>query len=63
MENSLAYRGAEAGIESMTSSVAASSTLSQAPTATTIDTMVLNQPPVPGITFPQVLALPRTRNA
>jgi hypothetical protein len=51
VENSLAYRGAEAGIESMTSSVAATFNTIQAPSATAIDTMTLVQPTVPGITF------------
>ena len=54
VENSLAYRGAEAGIESMTSSVAAQFKNMQAPTAAQIDALsaTVVQPVIPGITFP-----------
>jgi len=52
VENSLSFRGAEAGIESMTSSVAAQFSTMQAPSAATIAALSLNQPVVPGIIFP-----------
>src|ERR1043165_10019610 len=44
VENSLAYRGAEAGIESMTSSVAGTFNNLQSPTAAAIDALNVNQP-------------------
>src|SRR5215813_945559 len=43
VENSLSFRGAEAGIESMTSSVAAQFNSMQAPTAADISALSLNQ--------------------
>jgi hypothetical protein len=60
VENSLAYRGAEAGIESMTSSVAAQFGAMQAPTAAQISALALAQPTVSGITYTGFAITPHT---
>src|ERR1051326_542577 len=60
VENSLAYRGTEAGIESMTSSVAAQFSSMQAPTAAQISGLSVNQPAVSGITFTGFSVNPHT---
>lgn len=52
VENSLAFRGAEAGVESMTSSIAAQFSAMQAPSAAAIDALNVNQPVISGISFP-----------
>jgi hypothetical protein len=52
VENSLAYRGAEGGIENMTSSLAATFQNIQAPKASDITSLSSQAPSIPGITFP-----------
>lgn len=52
VENSLAYRGAEGGIENMTSSLAAAFQNIQAPQASDITNLSSQAPVIPGITFP-----------
>ncbi len=52
VENSLAYRGAEGGIENMTSSLAAAFQNIQAPQASDITALSAQMPTIPGITFP-----------
>ena len=52
VENSLAYRGAEGGIENMTSSLAAAFQNIQAPQASDITNLSSQIPSIPGITFP-----------
>ncbi len=62
VENSLSYRGAEAGIEAMTSSVAGGFSTMQAPTAAQISALAVNQPNIPGITYTGYTITPRTDN-
>jgi hypothetical protein len=52
VENSLAYRGAEGGIENMTSSLTATFQNIQAPKASDITSLSSQAPSIPGITFP-----------
>jgi hypothetical protein len=61
VQNSLAYRGAEAGIEQMTSSVAQQFLNIQAPNAAAIAGLSVNQPVVPGITFTGYQVIPHTK--
>lgn len=60
-ENSLAYRGAEAGIEQMTSNIAQQFNNIQAPTPAAIAGLSVNQPVIPGITFPGFQIIPHTK--
>ena len=52
VENTLAYRGAEGGIETMTSSLAATFQNIQAPKASDITSLSSLAPSIPGISFP-----------
>ena len=52
VENTLAYRGAEGGIENMTSSLAATFQNIQAPKASDITSLSSQAPSIPGISFP-----------
>ena len=61
VQNSLAYRGAEAGIEQMTSSIAQQFLNIQAPNAAAIAALSVNQPSVPGITFTSYQVIPHTK--
>jgi hypothetical protein len=61
LENSLAYRGAEAGIEQMTSNIAQQFSTIQVPNAGAIAGLAVTQPTVPGITFPSYQIIPHTK--
>ncbi len=62
VENSLAYRGAEAGIESMDASIATQFVNQAAPTAASIAALgsAANEPTLPGITFTGFTVTPET---
>jgi hypothetical protein len=61
VENSLAYRGAEAGIEQMTSNIAQQFSAIQVPNAAAIAGLGVVQPVVPGITFTGYQVIPHTK--
>jgi hypothetical protein len=61
LENSLAYRGAEAGIEQMTSNIAQQFSAIQVPNAAAIAGLSVTQPVVPGITFTGYQIIPHTK--
>jgi hypothetical protein len=61
VQNSLAYRGAEAGIEQMTSNIAQQFSAIQTPSPTAISGLSVTQPVVPGISFPSYQIIPHTK--